>query len=206
MKWIGKSNRLSGSVDLVLLPRISKGIQVLVAIMGDLVSLSFATMEEREWKMQSSPEVKDDYLYLSQISSHWGWLTPESPVYKGRSLRCHPKSPASKDSSLQLPGDKTLSFRPGSSETLDRQQRLAPLRWKMSLGGQSLAIGIKVSGLEGRSLRFWGSESPPRKSPTTRFLQSSLQQIAKGVKEYILYQNDFTPAFHRATPLDSTET
>jgi hypothetical protein len=29
--------------------------------MGDLVILSFATMEEREWKPQSSPEVEDDF-------------------------------------------------------------------------------------------------------------------------------------------------
>jgi hypothetical protein len=30
--------------------------------MGDLVLSSFATMEEREWKPQSPPEVEDDYL------------------------------------------------------------------------------------------------------------------------------------------------
>jgi hypothetical protein len=48
MKWRGKSNRLGGSVDLGLLPRIPKWSQVLVARMGDLVLLSFATMEERE--------------------------------------------------------------------------------------------------------------------------------------------------------------
>jgi hypothetical protein len=40
--------------------------------MGDLVSLSFETMEEREWKTLSSPKVEDDYLYPSQISSRWG--------------------------------------------------------------------------------------------------------------------------------------
>jgi hypothetical protein len=71
----GKSNRLGGSVDLVLLPRIPKGLQVLVARMGDLVILSFATMEDREWNPQSSPEVEDDYLYPSQISSCWSQLT-----------------------------------------------------------------------------------------------------------------------------------
>jgi hypothetical protein len=87
MKWRGKSNRLGGSVDLGLLHWIPKGLQVLVARMGDLVILSFATMAEREWKPQSWPEMEDDYLYPSQISSHWGRLTPESPACKGRSLR-----------------------------------------------------------------------------------------------------------------------
>jgi hypothetical protein len=48
MKWRGKSNRLGGSVDIGLLPRIPKGLQVLVDRMGDLVLWSFATMEERE--------------------------------------------------------------------------------------------------------------------------------------------------------------
>jgi hypothetical protein len=33
--------------------------------MGDLVILRFATMEEREWKPQYSPEVEDNYLYPS---------------------------------------------------------------------------------------------------------------------------------------------
>jgi hypothetical protein len=51
MKWRGKSNCLGGSVDLGLLPRIPEGLQVLVATMGDLVLWSFATMEEREWKL-----------------------------------------------------------------------------------------------------------------------------------------------------------
>jgi hypothetical protein len=37
MKWRGKSNRLGGSVDLGLLPRIPEGLQVLLARMGDLV-------------------------------------------------------------------------------------------------------------------------------------------------------------------------
>jgi hypothetical protein len=48
MKGRGKSNLLGGSVDLGLLPLIHKGLQVLVARMGDLVLWSFATMEERE--------------------------------------------------------------------------------------------------------------------------------------------------------------
>jgi hypothetical protein len=39
---------------------------------------------------------------------------------------------------------------------------------------QSLQLRTKVSGL-------FRLESPPRKSPTTRILKSSLQQIAKGV-------------------------
>jgi hypothetical protein len=47
MKWRGKSNCLGRSVDLGLLPRIPKGLQVLVARMGDLVLWSFATMEGR---------------------------------------------------------------------------------------------------------------------------------------------------------------
>jgi hypothetical protein len=85
-KWRGKSNRFGGSVDLGLRPRIPKGLQVLVARMGDLVILSFATMDEREWKPQSSPEVEDNYLYPSRISSHWGRLTAESPNYKGWTL------------------------------------------------------------------------------------------------------------------------
>jgi hypothetical protein len=42
MKSREKSNRLGGSVDLGLLPRILKGLQVLVARMGDLVLSSFA--------------------------------------------------------------------------------------------------------------------------------------------------------------------
>jgi hypothetical protein len=50
MKWRDKSNHLGGSVDLGLLPRIPKGLKVLVARMGDLVILSFATMVESEWK------------------------------------------------------------------------------------------------------------------------------------------------------------
>jgi hypothetical protein len=37
MKWRGKSNRLGGSVNLGILPRIPKGFQGLVARMGDLV-------------------------------------------------------------------------------------------------------------------------------------------------------------------------
>jgi hypothetical protein len=50
MKWGGggKSNCLGGSVDIDLLPQIPKGLQVLMARMGDLVLWSFATMEERE--------------------------------------------------------------------------------------------------------------------------------------------------------------
>jgi hypothetical protein len=43
---MGKLNPFGGSVDLGLLPRIPKGLQVLVARMGDLYDLSFPTMKE----------------------------------------------------------------------------------------------------------------------------------------------------------------
>jgi hypothetical protein len=165
MKWRGKSNRLDGSVDLGLLPRIPKGLQVLVARMGDLVILSFATMEEREWKPPCWSEVEDNYLYPSQISSRWGRLTLESPASRGWSLWCHPESPACKDRNLRLLGANTQSLRPVSLETLDRLQRLAPLGWKTSLGGRILwlesptqnqslwAFQAGVPDYEGRSLR-----------------------------------------------------
>jgi hypothetical protein len=58
-------NRLGKSIDPGLLPWIQKGLQVLVAKMGDLVILSFTTIEEREWKPLVQPEVEDDYLYPS---------------------------------------------------------------------------------------------------------------------------------------------
>jgi hypothetical protein len=50
----GKSNCFGGSVDLGLLPRIPKGLQVLVARMVDLGIFSLATMDERDWKPQST--------------------------------------------------------------------------------------------------------------------------------------------------------
>jgi hypothetical protein len=149
------------------------------------VILSFATMEEREWKPRSSPEVKDNYLYPSQISSCWGRLTPESPACKDRRLR--------------LPGDKRRSLWPRSLETRTGNRGLHHSSekqvWEAKFFGRSLQFRTNVSSLKGRSLWSRGLESPPRKSPTTRFLQSSLQQIAKGCK-CILSQNDFTPAFH----------
>jgi hypothetical protein len=49
--------------DLGLLPRITKGLQVLVARMRDIVLLRFATLEETEWKPQIQSEVEDDNLY-----------------------------------------------------------------------------------------------------------------------------------------------
>jgi hypothetical protein len=144
---------------------------------------------------------------------------------------------------------KPRSLRSPFSKTLGRQQRLAPLGWKPSLGGaRSLQpVRARVSGpganisespesffkdfgdateacttrvktkfgrpessvqsqslaFAGRSLRLWDPESPPRKSPTLGFLKSSLNHIAKGCKSA---RFDFTPAFHRATPLNSTET
>jgi hypothetical protein len=109
--------------------------KALVAIMGDLVLSSFATMTEREWKPQSPPEVEDDYLYPSKISSRWGRLTPESLACKVWRLWCHPESPACKGRSLRFLGAKTRSLRTVSSETPERLQRLAPLRRKTSLGG-----------------------------------------------------------------------
>jgi hypothetical protein len=53
IKLRGKSNHLGGSVDLGLLPQIPKGLQVLVARMGDIVLSSFATIEERESRSHS---------------------------------------------------------------------------------------------------------------------------------------------------------
>jgi hypothetical protein len=47
MKWMGNLNSFGGSVDLGLLLRILKGLQVLVARDGYLEDLSFALMEER---------------------------------------------------------------------------------------------------------------------------------------------------------------
>jgi hypothetical protein len=48
MEWVGKSNPFDASVDLGLLPRILKGLHVLVCKMVDLVIWRFETMEERE--------------------------------------------------------------------------------------------------------------------------------------------------------------
>jgi hypothetical protein len=48
MKSVGKSNPFGGSVDLGLLLRIPKGLQVLVDREGDLENLSLVVMEERE--------------------------------------------------------------------------------------------------------------------------------------------------------------
>jgi hypothetical protein len=59
---MGKSNPFGGSVDLGLLTQTPKGFEVLVDRMGDLVYLSFATMEERVWKLQLILEVEDEYL------------------------------------------------------------------------------------------------------------------------------------------------
>jgi hypothetical protein len=97
------ANRLGGNIDPGLLPRIQKGLQVLVARMGDLVILSFTTIEERDWKPQVQPKVEDNYLYPSQISSHWNRLNPKSPACKGRSLWCYLKSHACKSQSLRPP-------------------------------------------------------------------------------------------------------
>jgi hypothetical protein len=63
------------------LPRVPKGLQVLVARMRDLMLSSFATMEEREYNPRPQLEVEDDYLYPSEISSCWGRLTPASPAF-----------------------------------------------------------------------------------------------------------------------------
>jgi hypothetical protein len=49
---MGKSNSFDGSVDLDLLPRIPKGLKVLVARLGDLRIWSSTLMEDREWKSQ----------------------------------------------------------------------------------------------------------------------------------------------------------
>jgi hypothetical protein len=46
---VGNSNPFGGSVDLCLLLRIPKGLQVLVAREGDLEHLSLVVMEKREW-------------------------------------------------------------------------------------------------------------------------------------------------------------
>jgi hypothetical protein len=47
---VGKSNPFGGSVDLGLLLRIPKGLQVLVAREGDLGKISLVAMVEREMK------------------------------------------------------------------------------------------------------------------------------------------------------------
>jgi hypothetical protein len=54
MEWMGKSNLFGESVDLGLLPRTPKGLQIPVARMGDLVDLSIATTEERESRITIS--------------------------------------------------------------------------------------------------------------------------------------------------------
>jgi hypothetical protein len=59
---VGNSNPFGGSVDLGLLLRIPKGLQVQVAREGDLQHLSLVVMEEIEWKPQPLLEVEDDYL------------------------------------------------------------------------------------------------------------------------------------------------
>jgi hypothetical protein len=173
MKWRGKSNRLGGSVDLGLLPRFPKGLQVVVARMGDLVLWSFATMEERAYKPQQPPEVDDDYLYPSEKSSNWGQLTPESPACKGQSLR--------------LPGAKASE----SPECFLKDSRGATeactTRVKNKFGRPDSLAGVsgpksKSSAFTGQSLWLWDPESPHRKSPKTGFLQSSLNYIAKGCK------------------------
>jgi hypothetical protein len=170
-KWRGKSNRLGGSVDLGLLPQIPKGLQVLVARMGDLVILSFATMDEREWKPQSSPEVEDNYLYPSRISSCWGRLTAESLNYKGWTL--WPIRTGVSGSQVKI-----LGVSGWSPQRLRTDARGLHHSGEKQVWEADFFRRIKVSGL-------FRPESPPRKSPTARFLESSLQQIAKGCKCFI---------------------
>jgi hypothetical protein len=62
MEWMGKSNPFARSVDLGRLPQTPKGLLVLAAAMGDIVDLSFATMEERGWNTHVQQEVEDDYI------------------------------------------------------------------------------------------------------------------------------------------------
>jgi hypothetical protein len=59
---MGKSNLFGESVDLGLLSRIPKGLQVRVARMGGLVNLSLTTMKDREWKSQPSLGEEQGYL------------------------------------------------------------------------------------------------------------------------------------------------
>jgi hypothetical protein len=59
---MGKSNPFARSVDLGRLPQTSKELLVLAATMGDIVDLSFATMEEREWNTHVQQEMEDDYI------------------------------------------------------------------------------------------------------------------------------------------------
>jgi hypothetical protein len=47
MEWMGNSNPFNGTVDLDLLPQIPKGLQLLVARIGDLLILRSRLMEER---------------------------------------------------------------------------------------------------------------------------------------------------------------
>jgi hypothetical protein len=59
---MGNSNPFGGSVDLGLLLRIPKGLQVLVSREGDLEHLRLVVTEEREWKPLLLLEVEEDYL------------------------------------------------------------------------------------------------------------------------------------------------
>jgi hypothetical protein len=81
----------------------------------DLGILSLGTMEEREWKLQSSPEVEDDYLYPLSKSSRCSLTHPEvsalvgleSPgrVTRSRSLWLEgTESPDSRSFRAKVPG------------------------------------------------------------------------------------------------------
>jgi hypothetical protein len=111
-------------------------------------------MEEREYKPQQPPEVEDDYLYPSQKSSRWGRLTPESPDFGVRGLRCHLESPVCKGRSLRLPGAKTseslVSLFKDSGEATE-----ACTTWlKTEFGRPDSLAG--VSGPDSKSLAFAG--------------------------------------------------
>jgi hypothetical protein len=189
MKWRERSNCLGRSVDLGLLPRIPKGLQVLVSRMGDLIKWSFATMEEREWKQQSAPEVEDDYLYCSQKTSRCGSLTPES-------LACQ---------SLWPQSAHFWSLEAGSKKTPDLFQRRAPLGRKTKLSrsdwpespaqDQSFwCFTTGVSGLEGQSLH--------QKIHNNRFsewLSNLFRRMASGYK-YSFVPKWFHPNFPPSKP------
>jgi hypothetical protein len=111
-------------------------------------------MEEREWKLQQPPEVEDDYLYPSQESSHWGRLTPESPDFGVRSLRCHPESPACKGRSLRLPGAKTSESLESFFKDSGEATEACITRVKTEFGRPDSLAG--VSGPESKSPAFAG--------------------------------------------------
>jgi hypothetical protein len=103
---------------------------------------------------QQPPEVEDDYLYPSKKSSRWGRLTPESPDFGVRSLRCHPDSPACKGRSLRLPSAKTAVSPVSLFKDSGEATEACTTRVKTEFGRPDSLAG--VSGPESKSLAFAG--------------------------------------------------